>query len=77
MKSKKLTKNLKVGDIVAVISGKDKRKTGQIKSIDRTAMLLLVEGISISKKHVKRSSQAEGGILEKESWFSISKVRKQ
>lgn len=31
MKSKKLMKNLRVGDTVILISGKDKRKTGLVK----------------------------------------------
>ncbi len=77
MKSRKLSKNLRVGDSVILISGKDKRKVGLVKKIDRSALQLLVEGISISKKHIKRTSQDSGGIIEKETWISFSKVKKQ
>ncbi len=78
MKSKKLSKNLRVGDTVILISGKDKRKTGLVKKVDRHALQLLVEGVYVSKRHVKRntSSQEDGGIIEKEAWISLSKVRK-
>jgi large subunit ribosomal protein L24 len=79
MKSKKLMKNLRVGDTVILISGKDKRKAGLVKKVDRYSLQLLVEGVCVSKKHVKRntSSQEDGGIVEKETWISFSKVRKQ
>ncbi len=77
--SRKLSKNLRVGNTVILISGKDKRKTGVVKKVDRYGLRLLVEGVFINKKHVKRttSSKDDGGIVEKEAWLSFSKVKKQ
>ncbi|QUV81043.1 50S ribosomal protein L24 [Chloracidobacterium sp. D] len=77
MKSNKLSKNLRVGDSVILISGKDKRKIGLVKKIDRSNLRLLVEGISMSKKHIKKTSQNNGGIIEEETWLSFSKVKKK
>jgi len=76
MKSKKLSKDLKVGDTVTLTSGKDKHKTGLVKKIDRKNLRLIVEGIYMSKKHIKKTSQSDGGIIEREAWISFSKVKK-
>ena len=65
--------NLKVGDKVRVIAGKDKGKEGKIigKKNDR----VLVEGINMVKKHVKPNGQDQnGGIVEKESLIHVSNV---
>ena len=65
--------NLKVGDKVRVIAGKDKGKDGKIigKKNDR----VLVEGINMVKKHVKPNGQDQnGGIVEKESLIHVSNV---
>jgi large subunit ribosomal protein L24 len=75
MKSKKLKKNLRTGDTVVIISGRDKGKVGSVKRIDRKKLRLIVEGAFVNKKHV-RKNQEEIGIVEKESWISFSKVRK-
>jgi large subunit ribosomal protein L24 len=75
MKSKKLKKNLRIGDTVVIISGRDKGKVGSVKRIDRKKLRLIVEGAFVNKKHV-RKNQEEIGIVEKESWISFSKVRK-
>ncbi len=78
MKSRKLVKNIKVNDIVTVISGRDKGKSGIIKRIDRVTLRVLVDGIFIVKKHLKSnvSPQGEGGIVDREAWISLSKIRK-
>ena len=65
--------NLKVGDKVRVIAGKDKGKEGKIigKKNDR----VLVEGINMVKKHVKPNGQDQnGGIVEKEILIHVSNV---
>ena len=65
--------NLKVGDKVIVIAGKDKGKEGKIiaKKNDR----VFVEGVNIVKKHVKPNGQDQnGGIVEKEASIHISNV---
>ena len=65
--------NLKVGDKVIVIAGKDKGKEGKI--IAKKNDKVLVEGINIVKKHVKPNGQDQtGGIIDKEALIHISNV---
>jgi large subunit ribosomal protein L24 len=56
---------MKKGDEVIVTAGKDKGKRGAIISI--IGEKLLVEGISLAKKHVKGNPNTgeKGGIVEK------------
>ena len=66
---------LKVGDLVKVIAGKDKGKEGKILKIDRKNNRLVVEGVSIIKKHTKPSqANPNGGIVEMEGTIHVSNV---
>lgn len=65
--------NLKVGDKVIVIAGKDKGKEGKI--ITKKGEKVFVEGINMVKKHVKPNGQNEnGGIFDKEAAIHVSNV---
>ena len=65
--------NLKVGDKVIVIAGKDKGKEGKI--IAKKGERVFVEGINVVKKHVKPNGQGEnGGIVDKEASIHMSNV---
>ena len=65
--------NLKVGDKVRVITGKDKGKEGKI--IAKKNDKVLVEGINMVKKHVKpNGADQNGGIIEKENFILVSNV---
>lgn len=65
--------NLKVGDKVIVIAGKDKGKEGKI--IAKKGEKVFVEGINMVKKHVKPNGQNEtGGIIDKEAAIHVSNV---
>ena len=65
--------NLKVGDKVIVIAGKDKGKEGKI--IAKKGEKVLVEGINVVKKHIKPNGQDQnGGIVDKEAFVHISNV---
>ena len=44
---------IKKNDVVKVIAGRDKGKTGRVLEVDRVAGRVLVEGVMLSKKHVK------------------------
>ena len=66
--------NLKVGDKVVVISGKDKGKEGKITTILRKENKVVVEGINIVKKHVKPNGQNAGSIVEVEAPIHASNV---
>ena len=65
--------NLKVGDKVIVIAGKDKGKEGKI--IAKKGEKVFVEGVNMVKKHVKPNGQNEkGGIFDKEAAIHVSNV---
>ena len=62
--------NLKVGDKVIVIAGKDKGKEGKI--IAKKGEKVFVEGVNMVKKHVKPNEN--GGIFDKEAAIHVSNV---
>lgn len=66
---------LRKGDIVKVITGKDKGKTGKILVVYRDKEKALVEKINMVKRHQKPSQRyKQGGVIEKESPIHISNV---
>ena len=67
--------HVKKDDNVLVIAGGHKGKTGVILSVNPTKSTVLIKGIHMIKKHVKKSQTSEGGIIEKEGPIHISNVR--
>lgn len=66
---------IRKGDIVQVITGKDKGKTGRVLSILAAKNRLLVEKVNMVKRHTKPTQgKRTGGILEKEASIHISNV---
>ena len=67
---------IKKDDQVKVIAGRDKGKTGRVISVDRWRGKLIVEGVSMIKRHTRPNPQRQikGGIAEKESAIAISNV---
>ena len=62
-------------DTVQVIAGKDKGKRGQIVRVITKKDAVIVSGINIVKKAMKkRSQQDQGGIVEIEAPLHISNV---
>lgn len=56
---------IKKGDKVAVIAGKDNGKSGKVLRVDFAKKRVLVEGVNLVKKHLRRRSENEpGGIKE-------------
>jgi large subunit ribosomal protein L24 len=67
--------NIRKGDTVRVLSGKEKGKTGQVLEVDARKARVLIEKINMVKRHVRPSQkQRQGGIIEKEGPLHISKV---
>ena len=66
---------IKKGDKVKVLSGKDKRKEGEVIEIDRPNNRAKVKGINIVKKHVKTTKEKKGGIVSKESFIHLSNLK--
>jgi large subunit ribosomal protein L24 len=65
----------KKGDKVSILTGKDKGKTGRILKFLPENKTVIVEGINLVKKHLKRRSESEpGGIKEIPSPVHISNV---
>ena len=66
---------IKKGLKVRVLTGKDKKKEGEVIEIDRKNMKVKVKGINMVKKHVKTTKEKKGGIISKESFIHISNLR--
>ena len=63
------------GDIVKVISGKDKGKEGKIVTAYPETGKVVVEGVAMVKKHQKARAQGqESGIIHKEAAIDASNV---
>ena len=71
----KVKYRLKKEDLVKVIAGKEKGKTGKIVRIDRTNGRVIISGLNMIKKAKKPRKQGEkGGIIEIEAPIDISNV---
>ncbi len=66
---------IKKGSKVKVLSGKDKKKEGEIIVIDRANNRAKVKEINMVKKHVKTTKEKKGGIFSKESFIHISNLK--
>lgn len=66
--------NVKVGDKVVVIAGKDKGKEGKVVKTLRNEQRVVIEGINYIKKHVKGDGQTAGSIVEMEAPMHVSNV---
>ena len=67
--------NLKKGNLVKVLTGKDKNKSGEIIEITNRLSRAKVKGINIVKKHLKATKEKKGGIISKENFIHLSNLR--
>ena len=65
---------IKKGIKVKIISGKDKKKEGEVMEIDRQNNRAKVKGINMIKKHVKTTKEKKGGIISKENFIHLSNL---
>ena len=65
---------IKKGDKVKILTGKDKKKEGEVIEIDRQNNRALVKGVNIVKKHIKATKEKKGGIISKENFINISNL---
>jgi len=65
---------LETGDEVQILRGKDKGKKGKIEKIFAKSDQVLVTGVNMYKKHVKKAGKKPGGIVEMMKPLSVSKV---
>ena len=66
---------IKIGDNVLVIAGKDKGRTGEVLRLNHDKNKVVVAGLNIAKKTVKRSqANPQGGLLDVEMPMDGSNV---
>ena len=69
--------HVKKGDDVVVLAGKEKGKSGKIIAVLTKKSRVVVEGLQMIKKHVRKNQQnPNGAIAEREGSIHISNVRK-
>ena len=67
--------NVKTGDTVLVITGKDSGKQGKVLACYPAKNRIVVEGVNIISRHTKpRSAKESGGIIKKEGTIDVSNV---
>jgi large subunit ribosomal protein L24 len=70
--------SVKKNDMVVVVSGEDKGKVGKVLATYPQKSRVLVEGINVIKKALRKSQDnPKGGIITKEGSIHVSKVMKQ
>ena len=65
---------IKKGDRVAVVTGRETGKQGEVLRVDRDRRRVLVQGVNMVKRHTKPSQASPGGIVEQEAMLHISNV---
>ena len=66
---------IKKDDMVQIITGKDKGKTGKVTEIDVKNGKVKVEGCNMQTKHSKPTqANPDGGIINQEGFIHISNV---
>ncbi|MBI3127227.1 MAG: 50S ribosomal protein L24 [Candidatus Tectomicrobia bacterium] len=67
--------HVKKGDIVEVISGREKGKRGKVLRVLKEESRVIVEKLNMIKRHTKaRQAGQQGGIIEREGKIHISNV---
>ena len=67
---------IKKGDQVRVLAGEWKDAEGAVRTVDRIRGRVVVEGVNMTTRHMRKSQQhPEGGTLEQEAPIHISNVR--
>ena len=66
---------IKKGLKVKVLTGKDKKKEGEIIEIDRPNLRAKVKDINMVKKHIKTTKEKKGGIVSKENFIHLSNLK--
>ena len=67
--------NIRKGDTVQVLKGKDAGKRGKVLRVDPDGRRLVIEAVNRAKKHVKPSkSNPQGGVVDWELPVDVSNV---
>ncbi len=69
------TMKIKKGDLVQVLTGKDKAKQGKVISVDPETQRVVVEGINRVTRHTKAGMRGQsGGLVVQEASIHVSNV---
>lgn len=67
---------IKRGDTVTVIAGDEKGKSGRVLQVLPQTGRVLIEGVNLAKKHMRKSeSYPQGGVIDIETSIAISNVK--
>jgi len=66
---------IKKGLKVKILSGKDRKKEGEVIELDRKNNRAKVKEINMVKKHVKTTKEKKGGIISKENFIHLSNLK--
>tara|TARA_A100001011_G_scaffold219793_1_gene227715 strand:- start:872 stop:1120 length:249 start_codon:yes stop_codon:yes gene_type:complete len=66
---------IKKGLKVQILTGKDRKKEGEVIEIDRSNNRAKVKDVNMVKKHIKTTKEKKGGIVSKESFIHISNLK--
>jgi large subunit ribosomal protein L24 len=66
---------IKKGLKVRVLTGRDKKKEGEVIEIDRANNRAKVKEVNMVKKHIKTTKEKKGGIVSKESFIHLSNLK--
>ncbi|MBX9634617.1 MAG: 50S ribosomal protein L24 [Magnetospirillum sp.] len=66
--------NVKKGDRVVVVTGKDKGKQGEVIAAFPSEERVVVQGVNKVKKHQRATAANPGGIVEQEASIHVSNV---
>lgn len=66
--------HVKKKDLVQVMCGKEKGKTGKILRVMHKSNRVVIEKLNLIKRHTRPSGKAPGGIIEKEAPLAASNV---
>ena len=67
----------KKNDLVKVLTGKDKGKTGKILLVNNKTGKIVVENINVVSKHKKKDQKSEAGIIKVPASLQASNGRKE
>jgi large subunit ribosomal protein L24 len=73
---KPLRVKIKKNDMVRVIAGRDKGKTGKVLEVDRFERKVTIDGVMVVKRHTRPnpSKQIKGGVAEKPMPIDVSNI---
>ncbi len=75
MQARKTSSRIRKNDLVMVITGRDRGKTGKVMRVIPETARVVLERLNVVKRHSRpRGAASPGGIVEKEAPIAISNV---